>query len=497
MLGKQLRSHQWKAFRRNPMFERNLGIRIFMFIMFGFMALEFLLFGFFMDKLLLEAGSYNLAIHTFNAILPFLLTVDFLMKFFFKSNQSMQIAPYLSLPIKRNRLFDFLLRKEFSSFWNFIWLFLVIPFAFRAIMPHFGFPVSLLYIVFFYFLCIANSLLVNIVNSLISRSFWYYILGGIIVVLPYFALLVLKIDLGDYSFRLGELLLSYNPYVYVGFIGIFVALWLINRRQMRERLYFELQGDKVGKISSFSSLSFLDRFGVIGDFINLELKMILRSPRLKQQVFFAGGLVTVLFFYMIYAPNNPFMASGQFIFFLYGLLAIGLMGFTMGQYLFTAESSFFDGLSVRKASLFDMLRSKYILYSSYSLLVTLLLLIPAFQGKISGLLLVSLFFYTIGPMYFLIFQNAVYNKTHFDLFDKGMMNWKGTSGNMFAITMITMFMPVVVMMVLNTIFGQTVTCCFMLITGLAFTLTSQYWLKWIYKRFLKRRYKNMEGFRSK
>ncbi|MDR2691707.1 MAG: hypothetical protein LBB73_05335 [Dysgonamonadaceae bacterium] len=37
-------------------------------------------------------------------------------------------------------------------------------------------------------------------------------------------------------------------------------------------------------VRSFSSLSFLDRFGVTGDFINLELRMILRSPRLKQQV---------------------------------------------------------------------------------------------------------------------------------------------------------------------------------------------------------------------
>ena len=497
MLGKQLRSHQWKAFRRNPMFERNLGVRIFMCIMFGFLALEFLLFGFFLDKLLLEAGNYSMAIDTFNSIVPYLLTMDFLMKFFFKSNQSMQIAPYLSLPIKRNRLFDFLLRKEFSNFWNCFWLFLVVPFAFRAVMPYFGFPATVLYIVFFYLLCIANSLLVSIVNSLISRSFWYYILGGIIVALPYFALLVLKINLGDYSFRLGELFLNYNPYVYVGFIGVFVALWIINRQQMRQRLYFELQGDKVDKISSFSSLSFLDRFGVIGDFINLELKMILRSPRLKQQVLFAGGMITVLFFYMIYEPNNTFTAAGPFVFFLYGILTIGLMGITMGQYLFTAESSFFDGLSVRKASLFDMLRSKYILYTSYSLLVTLLLLIPAFQGKISGFLLISLFFYTIGPIYFLIFQNAVYNKTHFDLFDKGMWNWKGTSGNMFAITMITMFIPVIVMLILNAVFGETVTCWFMLIVGLAFTLTSQYWLKGIYKRFLKRRYKNMEGFRSK
>jgi hypothetical protein len=404
----------------------------------------------------------------------------------------MQIAPYLALPVKRNKLFDFLLRKEFTNFWNFYFLFLVVPFAFMAIT----FPAAVLYILLFFLLCVANSLVVNIINNLISKSFWFYLLPVVRVVYPFFLIFVCKVDLGGFITRLGEMFLNYNLWIYAAFIVFFVALWIINRLQMRGRLYYELQGDKIDKISSFSSLSFLDRFGVIGDFINLELRMILRSPRLKQQVVFAGALITGLFYYMLYASNNIFSHSGPFIFFLYGILTVGLMGIIMGQYLFTSESSFFDGLVARKASIFELLKSKYILYCSYSLLITLLLLIPAFQGKISGFLLVSLFFYTIGPIYFMIFQNAVYNKTYFDLFDKGMWNWKGQSGNMMVITLVTMFVPVFLVLILSAVFGDTVTYGFMLVTGVAFTVTSKYWLTWIYNRFLKRKYKNMEGFRS-
>ena len=496
MIQKELRQHQWKAFRRNPMFERNLAVRIFMYFMFGLLALEFLSFGFVFDTLLVQIGLYERAIDTFNAILFYIFVMDFVIKFFFKENQSMQIAPYLSLPVKRNTLFDFLLRKEFTSLWNFYLLFLIIPFAFKAITPFFGFPAAVLYIVFFYLLCITNSLWVSIINNWISRSFLFYIVAAIGVVAPFFLVFVCKIDLGEYLARLGEMFLSYQWWTYIAFIVFFAALWIINRLQMRNRLYYELQGDKINKISSFSSLSFLDRFGVIGDLINLELKMILRSPRLKQQVLVAGALIIGLFFYMLYASNNIFVKSGMFVFFLYGTMAVGLMGIIMGQYLFTSESSFFDGLAARNVSLFDLLKSKYFLYCSYSLLVTLLLLIPAFQGKISGVLLVSLLFYVTGPIYFLIFQNAVYNKTYFDLFDKGMWNWRGQSGNMIALTMITMFVPVILVLILLSIFGETVTYSFMLIAGLIFTLTSQLWLRWIYLRFLKRRYKNMEGFRS-
>jgi hypothetical protein len=464
--------------------------------MFGLLAIEFLGFGFALNSMLLKAGPYDRAIDTFNSILPYLFVLDFVIKFFFKTNESMQIAPYLALPVKRNKLFDFLLRKEFSSFWNYYFLFLVVPFSFMAVTPFFGFPAAVLYILLFFLLCVANSLFVSIVNNFISRSFWFGILAVIRVAYPFFLIFVCKIDLGDYIAQLGEMFLSYNLWIYAAFIVFFSALWIINRLQMRSRLYYELQGDKVDKISSFSSLSFLDRFGVIGDFINLELKMILRSPRLKQQVIVAGTLIIGLFFYMLYAPHNIFASSGPFIFLLYGTMAVGLMGIIMGQYLFTSESSFFDGLAARKVSLFELLKSKYILYCSYSLLVTLLLLIPAFQGKINGFLLVSLLFYVTGPIYFIIFQNAVYNKTFFDLFDKGMWNWKGQSGNMIAITMITMFLPVILMLILIAIFGETITYSFMLIVGLAFTFTSKYWLTWIYNRFLKRKYNNMEGFRA-
>ncbi|MDR2806354.1 MAG: DUF5687 family protein, partial [Dysgonamonadaceae bacterium] len=187
---------------------------------------------------------------------------------------------------------------------------------------------------------------------------------------------------------------------------------------------------------------------------------------------------------------------GMFAMYLYGILTFGALGLVMGQYIFTSESSFFDGLMTRRSSPFDLLKSKYILYSSYSLLVTILLLIPAIQGKIDLMFLLSAFLYTTGPIYFIIFQNAVYNKTHFDLFDKGMMNWKGQSGNMIAITMITMFIPVILILIIQSLWGQTGTRLFMLITGLIFTLTASYWLKAIYKRFLKRKYINMDGFRN-
>ena len=496
MIQKELRQHQWKAFRRNPMFERNLGVRIFMFFMFGVLAMEFLMFGFVLDKLLLEIGEYEQAIDTFNSVLLYIFALDFIVKFFFKSNQSMQIAPYLSLPVKRNTLFNFLLQKEFSSFWNFYFMFLVVPFAFKAIAPFYGFMSVVLYILFFYLLCVTNSLIVSFANNLTKRSIWFYIPVAALVILPFVFPVTGKFDLGNYTQQLGELLLNNNLAVWAGIIVLLLAFWIINRVQMRNELYRELQGEKAEKISSFSKLSFLDQFGETGEFIQLEIKMILRSKRLRQQTLFAGCLLSAIYIFFLYSPNLALSPSGNFILLLYGMITAGLLGIIMGQYLFTSESSFFDGMMARNLSIRNMLRSKYLLYSSYTLVISILLLIPVFHGKLSLLLLIANLFYVTGPVFFMIFQNAVYNKTYFDLFDRGMMNWKGQSGSMVVISMITMFLPVILILIITAFFGKETAYWFMIIVGILFTLTSQQWLQWIYNRFLKRRYKNMEGFRS-
>ena len=494
MLQKELRQHQWKAFRRNPMFERNMGVKIFMFFMFGILALEFLALGFYLDKLLLEAGGYVLAIYTFNSFLLYLLAVDFAIKFFFKTNQSMQIMPYLTLPIKRKRLFNFLLRKEFTSFWNYYLLFLVIPFALKSIPPYFGTAAAFLYIIFFYLLCVCISLLVNIINNWINKSAWFYILAILIVISPFVITLGFDFDLGNFMQQTGERLLKHDLWIWGGFIVTLIVLWGFNRLQMRSQLYHEIQGGKKEKASSFSNVSALNQLGGVGEFMNLELKLILRSKRLKSQLY-VMPIFIAYYFWMLYSSIDG-KIDGAFILLFFGIFMVGFLGVTMGQYLFMTESSYFDGLMSRKLSLLDLLKSKYALYSSYSFVVALFLLIPAFSGKLELLAVAALLFYVTGPIYFLIFQNAVYNKTHFDIFEGGMMNWKGTSSSTMIISMLTMFVPITLVIGIQALFSKETGYWFMIITGLALTFTSNQWLNWTYKRFLKRKYKNMEGFRS-
>ncbi|MDL2221098.1 DUF5687 family protein [Parabacteroides sp. OttesenSCG-928-N08] len=494
MIERELQRHQWKAFLRHPMYEKNLSLKIFVFFIFGILALQLLSVSFFLNEVLEETGPYSYAIYNFNTALLFIFLVDFLIKYLAKQNNSMQIAPYLALPIKRNKLFNFLLVKEFSNIWNLYLLFLLLPFSFKAILPFFGFGAVVCYLLFIYLLSVCNSLLVSVCNHLLNRNRWYFFLPIVAIAAIVGISFLPFVHIDNMTVKLGEWVLNYNPLVWIGLLFVLGGLWKTNQWFMRDAIYRELQGKKIAKASSFSHLSFLERFGEIGEFINLEIKLILRSKRLKQQIYFLV-FFTIYMMFILYSGSS--ILSKQFpMLTFFCLFLIGGCGLCMTQYLFMSESSYFDGLMTRGYSILNLLKAKYLFYNSFSLFMLFILLVPVFHGKLTLLYLISVFFYATGFLMFLMFQNAVYNKTYFDLFDGGMFNWKGTSGNMLVVTMLGMFIPVVLVAIISSVFSNDVACYFMLIVGLLFTFTSNYWLKWTYNRFMKRRHRNMEGFRS-
>ena len=192
------------------MFERNMALKIFTYFMFGFIGLYLLTIGFIIYDALSKHGAYNSAIDSFNYILLYFLLFDFVIKYIGKKSQTMQIAPYLTLPVRRSKLFNFLLIKEFTNIWNLYFLFLIVPFAFKAIPAFYGYSGVFLYLLFYYLLCIGSSLLVNIANNLLSRNGWYLFLPIIIVVAIVGITFIPGVNIEDGIVKAGEYILEKN-----------------------------------------------------------------------------------------------------------------------------------------------------------------------------------------------------------------------------------------------------------------------------------------------
>ena len=464
-----------------------------MYFMFGFIGLYLFMIGFMLYGVLLKQGNYNNAIDSFNYYLLYILLFDFTIKYLVKKSQTMQIVPYLTLPIKRNTLFNYLLVKEFANVWNLYFLFFLASFAFKAIPPYHGYAGFFYYLLFFYILSIGNSLLVNLAKSMSKRSGWFLFLPLIIVAAIVGITFIPGVNIGVWIVQACDYILEKNIVAWMVVLIVVGALWKINISTMKMALYRDLQGKMASVAGTSFNLPFVQRLGAIGSIINLEIKMILRSKRVKAQIFFLI-IFTIYFFFRII--DTPIFGEYFFIQLLFTLVLIGALGALMAGFIFTFESSFFDGLMTRKISLLDMLKGKYLFYSSYSILIFGVMVIFVFKGTYEFLFLISVFFYTTGVFHFLMFQNAVYNNSYFDHMDSVFFNWKGQSSSMSMISFASQIIPVVFVGILEAIFNKTVACYFMLITGIAFTFSAKYWLIWTYNRFLKRKYKNMEGFRS-
>lgn len=57
-------------------------------------------------------------------------------------------------------------------------------------------------------------------------------------------------------------------------------------------------------------------------------------------------------------------------------------------------------------------------------------------------------------------------------------------------------LPLILLYTLQALFDDGTVAVIFIVIGIAFIATSRLWLQNVYRRFMKRRYRNMEGFRD-
>ena len=154
----ELRKHGKLAAKRHPMYDKNKFGKYIMYIVSIFWAGYLMCFGiafaFGLERDNLEPY------HLMNGALIFIMALDFLMRWPLQKTPTQEVKPYLLLPVKRNRLIDFLLIRSGLSGFNFIWLFLFVPFAIITATRYYGVAGVITY-------CLGIWLL------MLSYNYWY------------------------------------------------------------------------------------------------------------------------------------------------------------------------------------------------------------------------------------------------------------------------------------------------------------------------------------
>lgn len=493
MLFNELRKHGKLATRRHPMYEKNKAAKILGYIMGTFWAGYLIFFGTMFAFGFADMVPNREPYHVMNAtVLFFILALDFLLRVPFQKTPTQEVKPYLLLPVKRNRIIDFLLIRSGLSMFNLFWLFLFVPFSFITITRFYGIIGVITYLIGILLLIIANNYWYLLCRTLINERIWWILLPivfyggtGCLLFIPQDSpLFYFFMDVGD-GYIQGDIL------YFLGTILVIVLLWSVNRKIMSGLIYAELSKVDDSRTKHISEYKFFERYGEVGEYMRLELKMLLRNRRCKGSL--RSITIVIIAFSALLSFSSIYDGKGMTTFIcVYNFAAFGMI--ILSQ-IMSFEGNYIDGLMSRKESIRSLLKAKYYIYSIGEIIPFLLMTPAIIMHKLTLLGAFAWFFYTIGFIYFCFFQLAVYNKQTIPLNEKV----TGRQSNS-AIQMLVNFgafgVPLILYSLLNTFLGETITYTILLVIGLGFVLTSPLWITNVYHRFMERRYENMEGFRD-
>ncbi len=484
--------HEWKKSIRSQGFYKNLAVNILLGFMTLYMAAILLFLGFSLDNLLEKAHSEFTPMELFNGALLYIMVGGLAIRFFMQQLNTINLPPYQVLPIKRRLLVNFLLIKPLFNPINYFHLFVVIPFAIQSVSKYYGVGLSVRFVLLCVVLVWSNSLLASFLKRKFGSGFLGFllivILFAVVAALEYFKILSL--------FTFSQIVFGFvlkSIYGLLFPVLAFVGAYFLNVLFFHQNFYPESFNRKITTQQKYQSdWSFLNRFGVIGEIIGVELKLILRHKRTKSILYMSGFF---LFYGLMFYSKENMVDKGGLLFFV-AMFMTGLLMFMYGQWVISWDSSHFDSLMTKNISIRTYLEANYYMMLTFNL-VCFVLTSPYFYfGMQVFYMHVAAFIFNCGVNIFLLLYLATYNTKRIDLSKSSAMNYQGTTFKSFLIVLPIMFIPMMLVGGISMISSMNVALFTLTVLGLLGVLFRKQLINICVNQFNNRKYALAEGFRK-
>ena len=481
-----LRKNTNLSYKRSPIFEQNKWAKVMTYFGAGMFALYLILYGCIIA--MTAEGEAGRMI----SFMPIILLIDYLLRFIVQTTPGMMVKPYITLPISRYTAIECFLVSSHLSGYNFLWLCMFVPYSIILLFAGAGFWPVMLELVACLLLMILNSQVYLFFRTLINRKVLWF-LGGLV---PYIILFIpLLLDFGKKGFeRMIDLYADagrawwFLPVV----VLLLVALFFINRHFQFKYVYEEISKKKERELKHVSQFAYLNHFGLVGEYLKIELKSNLRNKTMRSRCIMSLTLIIVFSMVVAYTNiyDNVYMQNFWCLY-CFAIYSVTALIKIMGQ-----EGNYIDLLMMHRENIIALLKAKFWFYSAVLLIPFIVMLPAVFTGKFTLLMLLGYMLLTAGVLHFVIFQLAVYNKQTLPLQQKMTAKGNFENGMQLVIELLSLFAPGAIATVGFLLFGETWTFVFMSLIGLAFIITHPIWIRHIYKRMMQRRYENIYGFHS-
>jgi len=483
---------QWLKGIRAQGFYKNLAVNILLGFFALYMAGILLFLGFSLDEILEGTSSDKNPMELFNSGMLYILLGGLLLRFLLQQLNTITFESYQILPIKRSALVNILLLKPLFAFVNYFQLFVTVPFAIQSVSKYYDGATAVRFIIMTVFLVWFNSLTAALLKRRFGSDFKTFIVFVAIIALVV-ALEVLKV------FSFSELSESIFNFTVLNPVGLLIPLaavicsYLLNRLFFSKNYYAENfnKKNKTEKILG-GDIAFLNRFGLIGDLISNEIRLILRHKRTKSILYMSGFF---LFYGLIFYTNNAYQDRESFLFFV-AMFMTGLLMLMFGQWLLSWDSNYFDCLMTKNIPVRTYLSANYYLMIAFNILCFLLTIPYFYFGTKIIYMHIAAFIFNSGVNVYLLLFLATFNTRRIDLSRSSAMNYQGTTYKSFLIVLPIMFIPMILVGVLSTFFSMAVALWVLVILGIAGILLHKQLMNLCVWQFNRRKYALAEGFRE-
>jgi len=488
-----LLSHGWKKLSRSISFTKELTTSIFL-TLFGLMVLGYsLALGFALEGIITNGLKQEDSFNFINGLLIYYFVFEFMIRYFLQNLPVLDVQPYLHLPLKRSRIVQYLLLKSLTHGLNIIVLVLFSPFAFTTVANRFGAVAGWSWLLSLCLISLCLHYLVLLFKKGLDDTIW-----GLLTLVSLFSFL----GASDYYgwFKLSDLSASLFGLTIQGYLLVvifsllFLCIYFLSFRFFLQGMYpDEVSFGKSNAGGKNHDLSFLQNFGSIGDWINLEIKLILRNKRPRTILFLSAFF---LLYGLIFYTNDTYTEKMPGFLLFVGIFITGIFMINYGQFLFSWQSGHFDFTLTRPISLRQLINSKYWLLSTVTVICFLLSVPYVYFGWKIILIHAAMTLFNLGINIFVVMNISMWEPKKIDLKKGATFNYEGVGAAQWLMSIPLLLGPYLFYLPFSLMGYPTAGILAVGGVGLLGILFRSYLLEVTVRRLEQRRYTIAAGFRK-
>jgi len=484
---------EWKSFLRSASFGKSLGLKILMVFLALYFSAMFLFFGIALFPIIKKFYPEADPLKIVNSFALIYLSFELVFRFLLQTLPVMDIKPLMILPVKRQKVINFVLLKSLYSFYNFLPLLLLVPFGLFCIIKEDYPPVNIIgWMVAMY----ALILCVNYLNFIIKKRFTENLKALIPVIILVVVLALLQyLEIFQVTSYFGSALdyLYLNPYLAILPVLIVVLFYFWNYKNLSGKFYLDAGLKAKNKAINTKEFGWTKRFGSIAPFLQQDLKLIWRNKRPKTTIYLSLIMVG---YGLIFYPQDSYQDMPSFLAFI-GVFMTGIFMINFGQFVPSWDSSYYPMIMAQNIPMRQYLASKMVLITFSIGVLTILTTPYVYFGWNILLLNIACAIYNMGVNVPVLLFAGSFNKKAIDLDKSPFMNYQGTGASQWLVSLPLLTLPIFFFWIMNKFVNYEAAIGLLAGLGIIGLILRPALLTFLVQRYKKRKYVMIQGFKQK